>query len=435
MARGPHESGGRIAQRMKTKSKTVFIAEMRESFFMAMSALAAHKLRSALTLLGVLIGVFSIIVVMTAMRVMQKDVESNLSQLGTQTFMVRKWPGLYFGGPDGFEKYWRRKNITLAQCRRLLEKATLPENVGIETSFWAGEVQTRYKASAPNVQLFGETPGSFPAKNWNLDEGRLLTDMDVDGARDVCVLGNGLAKSVFPYGSALGERLKIDGINYTVIGVLESKGRAAGGDQDNFVVVPLTTGLNRYGRWWRSLNILVQARDQASYNDTVEQVRGLLRVIRKVPPGAEDDFEIFSNDSMIEQFQSFTKAVRLGVAVVSSISLLAAGIGIMNIMLVSVTERTREIGIRRAIGAKKRNIMAQFVMEAVVLCEVGGVIGVLLGILGGNATAVLLKLAPVIPVDWIVIGLVICSIVGIVFGTYPAYKAANLDPIESLRYE
>jgi putative ABC transport system permease protein len=420
---------------MKSKSKIRLLAEVRESFLMAMSALAAHKLRSALTLLGVLIGVFSIIVVMTAMRVMQKDVESNISQLGSQTFMIRKWPGIYFGGPEGFEKFWRRKNITMEQGKRLQDKATLPASIGLETSFWAGEVQTRYEASAPNVQLFGETPGSFSAKNWNLAEGRLLMDSDVDGARNVCVLGAGLAKSVFPHASAVGERLKIDGINYSVIGVLESKGTSMGGDQDNFAVVPITTGLNRYGRWSRSLNILVQARDQASYESTVEQVRGLLRVIRKVPPGAEDDFELFSNDSMIAQFQSFTLAVRLGVAVVSSISLLAAGIGIMNIMLVSVTERTREIGIRRAIGAKKRNIMAQFIMEAVVLCEVGGVIGVIFGIVGGNATALLLKLTPVIPVDWIVIGLVICSIVGIIFGTYPAYKAANLDPIESLRYE
>ena len=158
-------------------------------------------------------------------------------------------------------------------------------------------------------------------------------------------------------------------------------------------------------------------------------------MLRKVPPGKKDDFEIFSNDSLISQFNSFTLAVRVGVAVISSISLLAAGIGIMNIMLVSVTERTREIGIRRAVGAKKRNVMTQFVMEAVILCQIGGLMGVALGILGGNLAAFYLKLTPVIPVDWVVIGLVICSIVGIVFGTYPAYKAANLDPIESLRYE
>ena len=414
---------------------TILAAELRESFAMAMNALTAHKLRSALTLLGVLVGVFSIIVVMTAMRVLQSDVETQMSQLGSQTFMVRKWPAVYFGGPEGFEKYWRRKNITLEQGLRLEQKATLARSIGLETTFWGGQIESRYKKTAPNVQLFGETPGSFPARNWLLAEGRLLLDMDVDGARDVCVLGASLAKTVFPRASPLGERLKINGINYTVVGVLAPKGGSLGGDQDNFAVVPVTTGMNRFGRWNRSLNILVSARNQASYDDTVEQVRGILRVLRKVPPGKEDDFEIFSNDSLIAQFNSFTLAVRIGVSAISSIALLAAGIGIMNIRLVSVTERTREIGIRRAVGAKKRNIMTQFIMEAIMLCEVGGVLGVVLGILGGNATAYFLKLTPVIPVDWVVIGLVICSIVGIIFGTYPAYKAATLDPIESLRYE
>jgi putative ABC transport system permease protein len=207
-----------------------------------------------------------------------------------------------------------------------------------------------------------------------------------------------------------------------------------GGDQDNFVVIPLTTGLDRYGHW-RSLNILVQAPDRASYEATVEEVRGIMRGILKVPPGRDDDFDIASNNSMIEQFKQFTKSVRIGVAVVSSVALLAAGIGIMNIMLVSVTERTREIGIRRAIGAKKRNIMAQFILEAIVLCEVGGAMGVILGILGGNLLALLMHLPPVIPMDWVMLGLAICSVVGVVFGTYPAWKASNLDPIESLRYE
>jgi len=416
-------------------NKRIFLAEFVESFRMAMSAIAAHKLRSILTLLGVLVGVFSIIVVMTAMRVMQNDIEKEISQLGSSTFMVRKWPGIYFGGPDGFEKYWRRKNITFAQGEQLRDRATLPKSVGVENVFWGGQIETHYKKTAPNVQMFGETPGSFPARNWNLGEGRLLLDMDVDGARDVCVLGYNLATNIFPFGSAVGQRLKLNGINYSVVGVLEQQGASLNGNQDNFAIVPLTTGMNRFGRWNRSLNILVQTKDQASYDDTVEQVRGLLRAIRKVPPGREDDFEIFSNDSMIEQFKSFTRAVRLGVAVVSSIALLAAGIGIMNIMLVSVTERTREIGIRRAVGAKKRNILTQFILEAVALCEVGGAFGVVLGILGGNITAWYLKLTPVIPFDWVVLGLLICSVVGIVFGTYPAYKAANLDPIESLRYE
>jgi putative ABC transport system permease protein len=298
---------------------------------------------------------------------------------------------------------------------------------------WSGQITTRYKSSAPDVTLYGETPGSFPAHNWTPADGRLLLDIDVDNARNVCVLGAGLAENIFPNSSPIGDLVKIDGINYTVIGVLEKQGNALGGNQDNFAVIPLTTGLNRFGR--ASLTLLVQARDRASYEATLDEVRGAMRVVRKVPPGQDDDFEFASNDSMIAQFDSFTRDVRIGAALISSIALLAAGVGIMNIMLVSVTERTREIGIRRAIGAKKRNVMVQFIIEAIVVCEVGGVAGVILGILGGDGLAGMLKLPPVIPFDWVVIGLVTCSIVGIVFGTYPAYKAANLDPIESLRYE
>jgi putative ABC transport system permease protein len=414
--------------------RILLLAELRESVAMAFHAIAAHKLRSALTLLGVLIGVFSIIVVMTALRVMQSDIETKLSQLGINCFMIQKRPGLMFNGAD-WERYARRKNITYAMGRKLEERVTLPLNVGIETTFWGGQIETRFAKTAPNVQLYGETPGSFPARNWLLAEGRILSEADVDGARDVVVLGATVAKTVFPFGSAVGERLKINGINYTVIGVLTAKGASLQGNQDNLAIVPVTTGMNRFGRWSRSLSILVQAPDRATFADTVDEARGAMRVIRKTPPGEPDDFEIVSNESLIAQFNKFTQVVRLGVAGISSIALIAAGIGIMNIMLVSVTERTREIGIRRAVGAKKRNIMTQFIIEAVLLCEVGGVLGVLLGIVGGNVTAWLLELPAVIPFDWALIGLGICSVVGVIFGTYPAWKAANLDPIESLRYE
>jgi putative ABC transport system permease protein len=420
---------------MLPKGLIILIAEFRESLRMALTAVAAHKLRSALTLLGVLVGVFSIVAVMTAMRVMQTVVEAELSQLGDQTFMVRKFPTILFTMPEGLEKIRRRKNITLQEGRRLMDSVTLAKAIGVESYFWAGQIQTRYKRTSPDVRLYGETPGSFPARNWVVQIGRGIAEADVEGARDVCVLGNSLARTIFPAGSAVGERVKINGLNYTVVGVLQAKGGSLGGDQDKFAVIPLTTGLNRFGYIWRSMTILVQARDRASYDACVEEVRGNLRIIRKVPPGEDDTFEIASNDSLIAQFRAFTLTVRVGVAVVSSIALLAAGIGIMNIMLVSVTERTREIGIRRAVGAKKRNIMTQFIIEAIVLCEIGGVIGVLCGILGGNSTAWFFKLDPVIPIDWMVLGLFVCSVIGVIFGTYPAFKAANLDPIESLRYE
>jgi len=419
------------------KTLRIFWTELKESFFMAMGAVAAHKLRSALTLLGVLVGVFSIIVVMTAMRAMQKKIEADLNQLGGQTFIVQTWPQLYFEGPAGVQKYRRRKRITLAQGVEVQRRASLALSVGLEDdNLAAGTMISRYGKSPPTVWLSGDTPGSFPAQNWIVHEGRILLESDVDSVRDVCVLGSDLASNLFPFGSAVGQRVSFNNVNYNVVGVLEPKGTMSGSHQDDFAIIPVTTGINRYeDRRWINLAILVQARSAADYDDTVDQVRGILRLIRKVPPEEEDDFEIISADSLMAQMESFTRKLRIGITLVSSIALLAAGIGIMNIMLVSVTERTREIGIRRAIGAKKRSIMTQFILEAVVLCEVGGVIGVAMGVAGGDIAAYFMKLPKVLPMDWIFIGLGICSLVGVIFGTYPAWKAANLDPIESLRYE
>jgi len=410
-------------------------AEVKESCLMAMGALAAHKLRSALTLLGVLVGVFSIIVVMTAMRVLQSSIEKELGQLGANTFSVQKFPPIFVQGREAWEKVWRRQNINVQQVKLLKEKATLAQNIAVEAYLSRDAAASATVETNPDVPLIGVSPESFEVKNWTVEEGRALMASDIESARSVCVLGNSLAKKLFPHGSGVGNRVRFGGINYAVVGVLEARGQTLGGDQDRFLATPISTALNRFGARYRSLNILVQAQNQQLLGDTMEQVRGALRLIRKVPPGEPDDFELFTNDSLITQFRSITLAVRVGATVISSFALLAAGIGIMNIMLVSVTERTREIGIRRAIGAKKRNIMTQFITEAIVICELGGAIGVALGVAGGNLTAYLLKVPPAIPLDWVALGLLICSFVGIIFGTYPAFKAANLDPIESLRYE
>jgi putative ABC transport system permease protein len=408
------------------------LSEFGESVAMALHAITAHKLRSGLTLLGVLVGVFSIILVMTAMRAMQNNIEKELGQMGSKTFVIQKMPLAYFGGPGGFVKFFRRKDITLQQAVTFRRKATMAASVGLHTQLANTDLASRFAKTPPNVSVEAATPGVFQTSNWTIVEGRPLLDIDIDSARDVCVISDDVAAVLFPQGSPVGQRLKISSINYTVIGVLQ---RTASEGASGLTVIPLTTGFNRFGRW-RSLSIQVQASDPTLLEDTMEQSRGILRAIRKVPPGTEDDFEVLSSDTMIAQFQKVTFAVRTGLALVSSVALVAAGVGIMNIMLVSVTERTREIGIRRAIGAKKRDIMTQFVVEAIVLCEIGGVLGIVLGLAGANALAVyLLKLPPAFPMDWAVIGLVICSLIGIVFGSYPAYKAANLDPIESLRYE
>ncbi|HAB18202.1 MAG TPA: ABC transporter permease [Verrucomicrobiota bacterium] len=412
-----------------------FRAELREAFSMALTAIGAHKLRSSLTLLGILIGVFSIIVVATAIRALQGNIEREMTQLGSHTFQVQRFPAIQVDDDlESEEIYMRRKRFYLPTAQQLQERATLAKHVGVTSEVDMGEVSSLFAKTAPNVSFRGMSEAAFETRNLVVAEGRALTSADVDGSRRVAVLGADLATKLFPFASALGNWVQFRGIKYTVVGVLEAKGSIFGQSQDSFLAVPITTVLDQYGRQ-TSLQIQVQSPDQASYEDVMEQARGVLRTIRKTPPGEPDDFEIVSNDSLISQFRSITGAVRAGAAIISSIALVAAGIGIMNIMLVSVTERTREIGIRRAVGAKKRNIMTQFILEAIVLCEIGGVLGVILGIGLGNVVAAMLKTPPVLPWDWAVTGLVVCSLVGIIFGTYPAWKAANLDPIESLRYE
>ena len=245
-------------------------AEIRESFLMAMNALAAHKLRSALTLLGVLVGVFSIIVVMTAMRVLQANIERELSQLGTHTFSIQKWPVIHVGGREGWERVWRRKNISWQQVERLRQKVTLAQTVAVETRFRREAAISGFAETEPDVPLLGVSPETFAAKNWNVAHGRAIMPSDVDGARNVCVLGASLAKKLFPFGTGVGDKIKFGGINYAVVGVLEARGQTLGGDQDNFLAIPITTGLNRFGAHWRSLNILVQAPDARRFDDTIE---------------------------------------------------------------------------------------------------------------------------------------------------------------------
>jgi len=409
--------------------------EFKESFSMAFGAIRVNKLRSALTLLGIVIGVFSIIAVMTATRVLQNSIESGLSMLGTHTFQIQKMPIMMVGGPGTWMKYRNRKNIKVEHGLEVKERMTLAESVGIE--MWNNNgIVVKYKGvqTNPNVGLVGENPEGFPTNNWIVKEGRALSQEDYELGREVVVLGNEVVQKLFPKFSPVGEEVVVDGHKYTVVGCIEPQGAGFGRSPDNFVAIPLSTFMNHYGRN-RDSHIMVKAASQEVYEDAIEEARSILRTLRKVPPGAEDDFAIFSNDSLIKQFDELTFYIKIGVGFISFIALLAAGVGIMNIMLVSVTERTREIGIRKAVGAQKRNIMAQFITEAILLCEVGGLVGVFLGILGGNIAALSFDIPPVIPYDWAFIGLAVCSIVGIIFGTYPAWKAANLDPIESLRYE
>lgn len=416
------------------RSLETLINELRESFVMAITAIRTHKLRSILTLLGIAVGVFSIIAVMTAMGVLVNSVESGMAMLGSHTFQVQRFPTFQMGGGSR-ARFRNRKKILYEQAIAVKEQATLAEAVGIEAWESGKTVKSMLGTKTnPNVSLVGENLEGFITNNWEISEGRLFTEDEFNSSRYFAIVGQDVVNKLFSNVNPINQKIRIDGVEYTIIGVVGKKGQALGRAQDNFVAIPLSTFFRVYGKE-RDLNIMVKASSPENYEDCIEQVRGILRTARKVPPGAEDDFYIFSNDSLIREFNEVTYYIRLGILIISAIALIAAGVGIMNIMLVSVTERTREIGIRKAVGAKKSNILSQFILEAIILSEVGGVIGIIIGIIGGNIAALLMSVPPVIPLDWTIIGLTVCSFVGLVFGVYPAWKAANLDPIDALRYE
>ena len=409
---------------------------VKETFISATVSIKSNKLRAALTLLGIIIGVFSIIGVMTLLDALQKGIDSGLSQLGTNTFQVQKWPATFIGGPGRWRKYEKRKPITIEEGYRLKELATLPKYVGLED--WSGGKTVKYDKyqTNPNFQMGGVTAVFLSANNYLLSEGRFFTEQEILSAPQICVLGMDAVDKLFPFTSPLDKEVEIDGNRFTVIGVMAAKGQSLGQSMDNLVLVPLLTMDKIYGaRRNRSINITVTSYSKAELGETMEEVIGLMRQIRKVPPGEDNDFDIWSNESLIREANSFTIYFKYGAGVISFISLIAAGVGIMNIMLVTVTERTREIGIRMAIGAKRMNILTQFLFEAILLCQIGGIIGIALGIGAGNLLGSMLKSPVIIPYDWVIIGLVVCSAIGIAFGTYPAFKAAKLNPIDALRYE
>jgi len=416
-------------------SKNVLtLSNARESLMMALAAIRASKLRSVLTILGIVVGIFSIISVMTALGVLQRSIEEGIMELGANTFQIQKFPQAFGGNNRG--RFRNRKDITYEEALQVKQKETLAEEVGIEA--WQGGrvVFGEWAKTNPNVSICGENPEGIVTNDWNIEFGRSFSEAELDQTRPVVVLGKPVAEKLFPpYVNPVGRTIRFDGGVYEVIGVFQKKGGMLGGNEDNFACIPITTFFAKYGKEDRDIHIMVKAQSKEVVDDAIEQSRMILRAARHVPPGSEDDFAWFSNDSMIKQFNDLTVYLRLGVLVVSSISLLAAGVGIMNIMLISVTERTKEIGIRKSIGALKSDILAQFMIEAVILCEIGGAIGIVLGILGGNVVGILLGVPALIPWGWVGIGLLVCSVVGVVFGVYPAWKASSLDPIEALRFE
>ncbi len=406
-----------------------------EIFRMSLVSLKTNKLRSSLTMLGIVVGIFSIISISTVISMLQASIEDGVSALGKNVFQIQKWPIVQMSRAERMKLVRNRKDITLQEFFRL--KDVLVEAKGIGAEQWNGGKIFKYKnvETNPNVGFAGCTPEAFLNNDWVIDQGRSFNYRDVDRFEHVVVLGADVAKKLFASINPLGQEIKVGNHKLTVIGILVSKGQFFGQSQDNFAIIPLTTFQSFYGKRNKSINITIMSHDKASYQELVNRAEGFFRTIRKVKPGDANDFSIRTNQAILDQINNATAGVKIGAFVIAAIALLAAGIGIMNIMLVSVTERTKEIGIRKAIGAKRNNILLQFIMEAVMLSILGGLIGIVLGVGVGNFAGSLLKAKAVLPVDWILIGVTMCIIIGVTFGTYPAYKAANLDPIDALRYE
>ena len=284
------------------------------------------------------------------------------------------------------------------------------------------------------VDLIGGDDGTIEFYNTYLSSGRNFIDDDIHLEEMYVFLGMDVVNRLFPFEDPIGKKIKIDGLEYFVIGVTERQGEAFGQSKDNFIAIPISTYLDRFSDKWTTLSIHVESSSESTFEKTKDEAIGLMRSIRKVKPEGDNDFEVVTNTEMIEQFSGFTSELSFALCV-SVIALVVAGIGIMNIMLVSVTGRIKKIGIRKAIGATKKDILTQFLMEAVFLSEFGGIVGIIMGIVGGNMVAIIFNIPAVIPIDWAVIGLLVCSAIGIGFGIYPAWRAAQLDPIESLRFE
>jgi len=411
-----------------------------ELFRMAVTAILTHKLRSLLTLVGIIAGVASIIGVMTGISVIQSTIESELSVLGSTTFQVQKWAA---GGPisnEEFRKIMKRRPTTVEHANAIRENVKTVDLVGSELWSFGHIIKFRDITTNSNITICGGTPEYPPNNTHYIGHGRNISYEDVKIGRSVVVIGDALARELFPWTDPLQRTIKVDGRKFVVIGVFAEKKSALGGNYDNYVLMPITTfqqvfGMRDPNGRDRSVNITVRAKSPEVFADALAETRAVMRKIRGLKPNEEDDFTIFTNDSQIKTFNETTAGIKTGAFVIGIVALIVAGIGIMNIMLVSVTERTKEIGIRKSLGAKRENILLHFLLEAIILSNIGGAIGVVIGFGLGNLVSYFTGFAITIPMNWAVIGLIFCTAVGLIFGLWPAYKAALMNPVEALRYE
>jgi putative ABC transport system permease protein len=414
----------------------------REEFILALDTLRRNKLRSSLTILGIVIGITTVITVTAVINGLNDNVLAGVRELGSDTIICYRFPWASLSRPPS--EWFNRKEL---QPEWADDIAKMPHVAAASPSmrifmphFGSGTSDVRRGAyRAQNVILQGNTPSIYQIFDLKVANGRSFNEIDTELRSPVVMLGYDTARTLFPESaaSALGQEVTINGQLFTVIATMEKRKQGISGGsnpEDNIAVMPVTTLRKLYPNQ-KDYVIFVKAKDPHNVAEAVEETRDMLRRKRRLSNDKPDDFALFTSDYFLDLWNKISSLIFILMFAVASVGLIVGGIGVMNIMLVSVTERTREIGVRKAIGAKRGNILAQFLIEAVTLSAIGGVIGVLFG---SGITLLVeygIKFPASLSIAWVVAALVLCAMIGIIFGVYPAWKAARLDPVEALRYE
>lgn len=409
-----------------------------ENLAQAIRSVRANLLRAILTLLIIAIGIMALVGILTSIDALLFTMNDSFSGMGANSFNIVPGLGDLHSNQDGRQEK-EADPIDFRQALDFKERFDYPASrVTIEgLSTWDATLKYGNEKTNPTVLVFGVDENYLDINGYDLEAGRNFTNIEQEAGTQMTIIGMDIVNSLFKKNplAAVNKVITVDNQRFTVIGVLASKGSSMNQSADRRILIPLLTDRYLYGYADKNYNVTVAATNSTDVDDAISLATGIMRNVRQLRASQENDFTIEQSDSLLKMLKENTAKIRIATVLIGLITLIGAAIGLMNIMLVSVTERTREIGISKALGATRANIMNQFLTEAVLICQMGGIVGIVLGIAIGNGVALLLGGKFIMPWAWIILGFITCMIVGLASGLYPALKAAKLDPIESLRYE